>query len=416
MKNDQTLGIIFFIRKEKSLDDVKAPIYLRITINGKRAELSIKRDVEIKNWNKSGRVMGNSETTRQLNEYLTLWERKAYQAHKQIIDEGTYLSSEAIKDILLGRTAKQKTLLEVFEYHNKMLKEKVGIDHAKATYTRYETTLGHIKDFILKYYKRSDIPLAQLNYKFVTDLEHYFITSRNCNQNTTYKYIKNLKRVIHIALMNEWLSKDPFMNFTIKIKPVDRDFLTPEELKAIEDKKFLMPRLDQVRDIFVFCCYTGLAYIDVAELKPDNIRKGIDGELWLNTYRHKTETASNIPLLPKAMEILEKYKNHPVVVNKGGLLPVLSNQKLNSYLKEIADFTGITKNLAFHVARHTFATTVTLTNGVPIESVSSMLGHTSIKTTQIYAKVIQKKVSEDMKALKQKLTNNQKTRKISNHK
>ncbi len=405
MRDDGSLGILFFIRKERASDEKKAAVYLRITINGKRAELSIKREVEITKWNsKGGRASGTSEASRLLNEYINLWERKTYQAHKQIVDEGSILSAEAIKNILLGKTAKQKTLVEVFEYHNKMLSEKVGIDHAEATFTRYETTLRHVKEFMKKVYKQSDFLLSQLNYKFVTDFEHYFITTCGCNQNTTYKYIKNLRRVINIAVKNEWLDKDPFQSFSIKFKPVERDFLTQDELKTVEDKKFVVARLDQVRDVFVFCCYTGLAYVDVAELTSDNIKKGIDGELWINTHRHKTETPSNIPLLPKAIEILEKYKDHPAVVNKGQLLPVLSNQKLNSYLKEIADLCSITKNLTFHVARHTFATTVTLTNGVPIESVSSMLGHTSIITTQIYAKVIQKKVSQDMKLLKEKLT------------
>ncbi len=207
-----------------------------------------------------------------------------------------------------------------------------------------------------------------------------------------------------IAVKNEWLEKDPFENFKVTLKQVDREFLTEDELLKIESKEFYLPRLAQVRDIFVFSCYTGLAYIDVAKLTSDNIRKGIDGELWINIHRHKTDTPSNIPLLPKAVEIIEKYKDNAAVVNKAGILPMLSNQKLNSYLKEIDDLCGIQKNLTFHLARHTFATTVTLTNGVPIESVSSMLGHTSIKTTQIYAKVVQKKVSEDMKALKLKLT------------
>jgi site-specific recombinase XerD len=246
--------------------------------------------------------------------------------------------------------------------------------------------------------------LSQLNYKFIADLEHYLLVTKNCGINTVAKYIKNVKHIVNIAVKNEWLDKDPFAAFKVTLKPGNRDFLSPDELKAIEEKEISIVRLDQVRDIFVFCCYTGLAYIDVAELTSDNLRKGIDGELWISKNRHKTETPSNIPLLPRAIQILEKYKDHPAVVNKGHLLPVLSNQKLNSYLKEIADACSITKNLTFHVARHTFATTVTLTNGVPIESVSSMLGHTSIKTTQIYAKVIQKKVSQDMKLLKEKLT------------
>jgi site-specific recombinase XerD len=404
MRNESSLGILFFIRKERGSDDKKAAIYLRITVNGKRAELSIKREVEIEKWvPEAGKAKGTKEDVRQLNDYIALWERKTYQSHKDLIEEEVSITAEAIKNRLLGRYETQKTLVEVFEYHNRLLSEKVNIDHALGTWLRYETTLKHVKDFMTLVYKQNDISLSKLNYKFATDLEHYLITVRRCNQNSTSKYIKNLKHVIKIALKNEWIDKDPFINFKSTVRPVDRGFLTPEELQILEEKEISIPRINQVRDIFVFSCYTGLAYVDVLELTPDNIKKGIDGELWITIHRHKTDIASNIPLLPKAVEIISKYRDHPVAVQKGVLLPVLSNQKLNSYLKEIADICDIKKNITFHLARHTFATTVTLTNGVPIESVSSMLGHTNIKKTQIYAKVIQKKVSDDMKALKQKL-------------
>lgn len=179
--------------------------------------------------------------------------------------------------------------------------------------------------------------------------------------------------------------------------------MSAEELEAIENKEFKIARLAEIRDIFVFSCYTGLAYADVWKLTPEQITIGIDGEKWIHTYRTKTKVRSNVPLLPNAIEILEKYKKHPECVYSGRLLPVRSNQKMNAYLKEVADLCGINKELTFHIARHTFATTVTLTNNVPIESVSSMLGHKSIKTTQIYAKVVEKKVGADMQTLKAKM-------------
>jgi site-specific recombinase XerD len=237
-------------------------------------------------------------------------------------------------------------------------------------------------------------------------LEHYLKTVRNCNHNTTIKYIKNLKKIVNLAIKNDWLSKNPFIRFEGKIKAVKREYLTAEELQKIIELRIKIPRLDQIRDVFVFSCYTGLAYIDVANLTQDNIVRGIDGEWWIFTQRIKTENKSNVPLLPMALSIIQKYKIDPESLNKEMLLPVISNQKLNAYLKEIATLAGINKNLTFHLARHTFATTVTLANGVPIESVSEMLGHKSIRTTQIYAKVIEKKVSEDMKILKDKLENN----------
>jgi site-specific recombinase XerD len=213
----------------------------------------------------------------------------------------------------------------------------------------------------------------------------------------------NLRKIINISVVNEWLDRDPFMKMKVSIKEVKRDYLTQDELQLIEEKQFSTPRLNQVKDIFVFCCYTGLAYADVEKLSPQEVSKGLDGEYWLFTERRKTGSSSNIPLLPQALTLIDKYKQHPEAINKGKLFPVITNQKMNAYLKEIADVCGISKTLTFHIARHTFATTVTLTNGVPIESVSAMLGHKNMRTTQIYAKVVQKKVSDDMKRLKERL-------------
>lgn len=211
---------------------------------------------------------------------------------------------------------------------------------------------------------------------------------------------------MNLAIKNDWLNKDPFINFSAKIKPVKREYLTQEELARIEELDIGIRRLYTVRDVFVFSCYTGLAYVDIEKLTPDNLVKGIDGKLWIQTFRQKTDTKSNIPLLSPALLILEKYSDDPETTNSGSLLPVNSNQKMNAYLKEIGTLAGINKILTFHLARHTFATTITLANGVPIESVSEMLGHKSIRTTQIYAKVIDKKVSEDMSKLETFLSGN----------
>lgn len=221
------------------------------------------------------------------------------------------------------------------------------------------------------------------------------------------KYLTNFRKIINLAVVNEWVDRDPFAKFKGSKQEVKRDFLIEEELDRISQKSFAAQRLNLVKDTFLFCCYTGLAYVDVAKLSASNISTGIDGEQWLFVDRQKTGSSSHVPLLPPALAIIAKYRDHPEAVNKGLLLPVISNQKLNAYLKEIADICGINKHLTFHVARHTFATTVTLTNGIPIESVSSMLGHKSIKTTQIYAKVVQKKVSEDMKILRGKYIANE---------
>ncbi len=206
-------------------------------------------------------------------------------------------------------------------------------------------------------------------------------------------------------MANEWLDKNPFANYKSKVKEVERVYLTEEEIQSIIGKDFKTDRLSLVRDIFLFSCFTGLAYIDVKNLTKSHISFGIDGEKWIFTHRQKTESGSKIPILPVTQMIIDKYENHPQCINEGKLLPILSNQKMNAYLKEIAGVCEIEKELTFHIARHTFATTVTLTNGVPIESVSKMLGHKNLRTTQHYAKVLDRKVSEDMKILKDKFTN-----------
>jgi site-specific recombinase XerD len=217
-------------------------------------------------------------------------------------------------------------------------------------------------------------------------------------------------------LANGWLNKDPFTNYKSKVKEVERVYLTEEEIQTIINKDFKIERVGMVRDIFVFSCFTGLAYIDVKQLTKNHIGLGIDGDKWIFKNRQKTDTASKIPLLPMAQEIINKYENHPVCINEDRLLPIFSNQKMNAYLKEIADICEINKDLTFHIARHTFATTVTLSNGVPLETVSKMLGHTSLKTTQHYAKILDRKISEDMMILKSKFASNpQNVKKLGSH-
>jgi site-specific recombinase XerD len=219
------------------------------------------------------------------------------------------------------------------------------------------------------------------------------------------KHMERFRKMINVALKNEWMERDPFRAYKLKFTKYERGYLSSEEIQQLETKEFKIERLQTVKDLFIFSCYTGLAYIDTVALTPANIVKGIDMEYWLITNRLKTNTSVKVPLLPKALEIIDKYRNNLKCNNEGSLLPKMSNQKLNGYLKEIGDLCGIGKNLTFHLARHTFATTVTLSNGVPIESVSKMLGHTKISTTQVYAKVIERKLGEDMQVLKRKLSN-----------
>ncbi|MBP6756588.1 MAG: site-specific integrase, partial [Bacteroidia bacterium] len=271
---------------------------------------------------------------------------------------------------------------------------------------RYTTSLKHTIEFMQWKYNRSDIDITKIDHAFVTDYEFWLRSVRNCSNNTAVKYIKNFNKIIKLCLANDWLDKNPFANYKAKVKEVERVYLTEAEIQTIIEKDFKTERLSLVRDIFLFSCFTGLAYIDVKNLTKSHISHGIDGEQWIFTHRQKTESASKIPILPVTQMIIDKYENHAQSINEDKLLPILSNQKMNAYLKEIAAICEINKELTFHIARHTFATTVTLTNGVPIESVSKMLGHKNLRTTQHYAKVLDRKVSEDMKILKDKFTMN----------
>lgn len=401
----QTLSILFYLKKAKTDNNGLAPIYLRLTVDGKRAEISVHRSIEPAKWNASGQcAKGNKEDSRNLNEYLDQVKNKVYKHSNMMSSNGSTITAETLKNSFLEIATNRHTLVEVFQYHNKQMWAKVGIDFAPGTAKRFDITLRKIQSFLQHHFSRSDIALSELNHQFISEFEFYLKTHDNCEHNTTMKYLKNLKKVVSMALANEWLEKNPFLSFKCTSKETNRGYLTQEELNMIVEKSFSMQRLEIVRDIFLFSCYTGLSYSDVEKLKPSDIITGIDGKKWITIFREKTEGRSSIPLLPTALEVIEKYKNFPENVCEGKLLPVKSNQKLNAYLKEIGDICGIRKNMSFHLARHTFATTVTLTNGVPIETVSSMLGHRSIRTTQIYSKVVDSKISSDMHSLELKLT------------
>ncbi len=402
MKN--SISQLFYIKRSKADSNGKVNIYLRITVNSKRAELSIQRKVSLDKWNSSaGKIKGFSNEAQEINQYIDLISNKINKIHQRFVQEDKPFTSTNIIDTYLGKNENRKMLLKIFQDHNNQVEKLIGKDFAAGTALRYRTAKSHVEDYIKYEYKLDDIPVQEVDHKFITGLEYYLKTERNCAHNTAIKYITNFKKVVRIAYANDWISKDPFFNWKARLKTVDREFLSEEEIQNMIEKKFHISRLEQVKDIFIFSCFTGLAYADVKKLTKDNIVVGIDGNQWINTKRTKTNTVSNIPVLPEAAIVIEKYANHKEVICGNKLLPVLSNQKMNAYLKEIADLCGITKNLTFHLARHTFATTVTLTNGVPIESVSKMLGHKSLKTTQHYAKILDKKVSFDMNILRDKL-------------
>lgn len=402
---NNSFSLLFYIKKCKADSNGKANIYLRITLNGQRAELSIRRKVSVENWNtQANSARGNSKESQEINRYITTIKNKIYSIEQQYVSEGRAVTAISLRDSYLGKDSNKKMLLEIFENHNKKVNKLVGTDFAAGTAERYKTAKKHVSEYILKEYRTQDLLVKDVDHKFITGFEYYLKTERNCSHNTAIKYITNFKKIIRIAYANDWIDKDPFLHWKAKLKVVDREFLTENEIQKMVEKELHIPRLDLVKDIFVFSCFTGLAYADVQKLSKNDIVIGIDGERWIKTKRSKTDTRSNIPILPIADAIMKKYSNHHDISNSNKILPILSNQKMNAYLKEIADLCKINKNLTFHLARHTFATTVTLTNGVPIESVSKMLGHKSLKTTQHYAKILDRKVSDDMKVLKNKLS------------
>jgi site-specific recombinase XerD len=405
MKANQTFSILFWVCKNR-LKNGRAPIYARVTINGQRVEISTQKEAPVLDWDaRSQSVIGRSAEARLINTDLAFIKTKLLTCNSQLAARGITVTPELLKNEYSGNIEKPRMLLQIIRQHNDDIKKLIGKDYCQATWVKYNTTLKHITDFLKWKYNLSDINIKELGFEFITDFEFYLKSEKNIDVNTNAKYIKNLKKIVHECVAKDWLPKDPFMAYKVKAKKTEREFLTDLEIKAIEEKHFTIERLNQVKDIFLFSCYTGLAYIDVFNLTTNNISLGIDGEKWIFTHRQKTETASRIPLLTPALAIMDKYANHPQANNNGKLLPVPSNQKTNSYLKEIAACCGINKELTFHVARHTFATTITLTNGVPIESVSKMLGHKKLQTTQHYAKILDKKVSSDMQSLKQKLSN-----------
>ena len=408
MRSSNTFGIQFVIRLSKQKKDDPATVFARISVNGRRCEISLKKKVNPQNWDDAkGKARGTKDEIRKLNEHIERVRTLIADGYHQLVQQKKVITVDAVKSLFVGADDNEITLIKLGEYHNTEMKDKL----ADGTMKNYYTTQKYIAKFLKDKYHRNDISLAELNYKFILDFETFLSNhqpkdhQKPLHNNGIMKHIERLCKMVNMAITMDWLEKDPFSKYKQHFDKVERFYLTKEELSSIEKKKFTIERLQVVKDLFLFSCYTGLAYIDTMNLTAGNIVKGIDGNDWLITSRQKTDTDVRIPLLPQAEELIKKYHNHPKAVNYGTLFPVISNQKMNAYLKEIADLCNINKAITFHIARHTFATTVTLSNGVPIESVSKMLGHTTIRSTQIYAKVVEQKLSEDMQNLKKRMAN-----------
>ena len=395
-----TFNILFFIKKTKLLKDSTAPIYLRVTINSKRSEISLKRSVIPKIWDTvRNKAKGNSKASQQINDYLNSVRGQLYTHHQNLQEDSKAITPKMLTNAFLGLGEKQWTLIELFEEHNESMKCLIGKEYAPLTYQRYQAALKHIRTFCRVQYRNEAFQLTEVNHKFISAFEFYLKTKIKCQHNSAMKHVKALKKVMRIAIANDYIRKDPFVNYKIITKQVKRDSLSKDEIEILLNKEFSIRRVEIIRDLFIFQCYTGLSYKDLEKLSVNHIQIGIDGYKWIIIQRTKTGSECRIPILPVAYNILKKYTNHPQSQIKERLLPVPSNQKMNGYLKEVADLCGIDKKLHTHLARHTYATTVTLSNGIPIETVSKLLGHKKLATTQIYAKVLDSKVSQDMAQL-----------------
>ena len=397
-----TFKVLFYLKKGAANNSGETMIMARITLNGVRCNFSTKQKIKETNWNvEANRATGRSSQTAQVNSLLDNIQSSLMKIYQEMLLVDNYVTAEKVRNAFMGTSENCTTILQLFDKHNEDVKALVGISKSTATLQKYSVARRHLSEFIRHKYNMSDMYVNEINAMFISNFDVYMRTIACCGANTTAKFLQTFKRIIIIAKDNGLIKADPFANYKIRIAKVDRGYLSQDEVNKIAEKKLCSERLEQVRDIFIFSCFCGLAYIDVKNLTDSNIKKSFDGKQWIMTKRQKTNTKVEVPLLPIPERIINKYRGKQ---KNGLLLPVISNQKLNSYLKEIGDVCGIEKNLTFHLARHTFATTTTLANGIPIETVSKMLGHTNISTTQIYARITNDKISKDMEGLSEKFS------------
>ena len=392
-----TLSVLFIIKKAKLLKNGEAPICMRITVNKRVAEVMIKRSIPIDLWNQKKECSkGKDRVAAELNHYINTVRAKVLQIHRELEIDNKPITADIIKDCFYGRDKVQRSLLEVYAEHNEKCRALIGKEYTESTVTKFDTSINRLKEYIRSCYHRDDIMLAELDGQFIRNFDFWLKTEKHCQNNSALKHLKNLKKVVRIALANDWIKKDPFYGIHFKQEEVNVEFLSREELDILMNKEFAIKRLEQVRDIFVFCCFTALAFVDVQQLSREHLIKDNNGALWIRKARQKTNQMCNIPVLSIPQRILRKYEDNAECIKKGVLLPVISNQRMNAYLKEIADLCGITKRLTTHVARHTAATVVFLANDVSMENVSKILGHSNIRMTQHYAKVLDSSIMRDM--------------------
>jgi len=407
----QDVSVFFFQKTQRRPQKIRY-IYLRVLVDGIARENSTKRKWPADRWDqKLGRAIGTKEDARILNTYLQSKEIEVFKAREALLREKMPITSQDIIDIINGRIGNRTKVLEEFQIHNDQMRalvrttENPNLDFAPGTYERYLTAKSHVAEFIKFKYDRDDIEFAHIDYQFAKDYEFYLKTVRKCAHNTSLKYIANFKKIVLIAKDKKIIREDPFARYKRKKLKTKRSPLTWEALRAIEECSFSIERLSEVRDIFIFQCYTGLAYADVRNLKKTDIIRDRGGKLYIDSMRVKTKSEFDVPLLPTPIRILKKYESHPSCKSTGRAMPVISNQKMNAYLKEIATICAsrrddlVIPDLHTHMARRTFASTVALNNGVSIVAVKEMLGHATVKQTEEYAITEKDFVHAEMQSL-----------------
>ena len=404
-----SFNVLFFLKKTKLLKNGEASVCMRITVDGTRVENNIRKSIAPSLWSQAKEsARGKSRKSCDLNAYIENARIKLHQIFCELEEQNQPITARLLQEIFFGQDKEPeavRTLIGTMQEHNDQCRALVGKDYALITVRRYESCKRYLAELIRQKYGKDDLPLAEVNGELVRAFEFYLKTEKECQQNTVIRYMKCLKKITNLALANEWIAKDPFIGIKFHEKEVIREFLTMDELLTIYHKEFSLERITVVRDVFIFAAFTGLAFIDVQQLSPEHIVKDNNGNLWIRKPRQKTKNMCNIPLLDIPLEILRKYADYSACKKKGVLLPVPCNQKMNSYLKEIADLCLIKKNLTTHTARHSYATSVCLANGVSIEYVAKMLGHTNIKMTQHYARVLDSSVLKDMNNVRDILSN-----------
>lgn len=396
-----TFKVLFYLKKNAPKKNGFIPVMCRVTVDGTICQFYSKVDIDPALWDmRSNRVRGRSTVALEANRHLDKVRVGINNKYKEIAERDNYVTAEKVKNAFLGLEMRYETLLKVYAQHNEDFAKQVGKMRSQSTYEKYCTVYNHLAEFIKIRYRVSDIALKELTPAFITDFELFLRTDKNCSHNTVWIYMMPLRRMVTIAQRNGWIILDPFASYEIGPENVDRGYLTKDEIRLLLDATLKRKGRELVRDLYVFCCFTGLSFSDMKNLTKENIQTSFDGKLWIMTRRQKTGVESNIMLLDIPKRIIDKYDG---MSKDGKLLPVPSYTTCRETIREIIKGCGIDKDLSWHASRHTMATEICLTNGMPIETLSKMLGHTNIRTTQIYAKITHEKESKDMVALAERL-------------